>query len=110
MASEQVFPAVPSGLGRSGRALWKSISQQFELEPHELSILREVCRTADAIDALQVVVDAEGVLNESSQGTRVHPALVELRQQRLAYTKLIAALGIPADEAEVPSYGVREVR
>jgi hypothetical protein len=111
MSFEQAFPAAPRGLKASGKALWKAVSGPFELEPHELSILREVCRTADAIDALQAVVDVQGVLNESSQGTRVHPALVELRAQRLAYTKLIGALELPAPDVEsVGPYGVRAVR
>jgi hypothetical protein len=82
----------------SGRQLWSSVVDDFDLDEHELAILREACRTATAIDALQSRVDRDGVLNESPQGLRVHPGLVELRQQRLAFTKLIAALAIPADD------------
>ncbi|MGB3772871.1 MAG: hypothetical protein WBA00_17170 [Rhodococcus sp. (in: high G+C Gram-positive bacteria)] len=49
------------------------------------------------------------MLNESPQGVRAHPALVELRQQRLAFTKLVAALAIPADAVPAPTknYGIK---
>ncbi|WP_238390912.1 MULTISPECIES: hypothetical protein [unclassified Mycolicibacterium] len=63
-----------------------------------MGILREACRTADSIDALQAVVDRDGVLNSSPQGIRAHPALVELRAQRLCFAKLVAQLAIPAGD------------
>lgn len=47
------------------------------------------------------------MLNESLQGVRAHPALVELRQQRMAFTKLVAALAIPADDAAPGSQKTR---
>lgn len=37
-------------------------------------------------------------MSESSQGARVHPALVELRQQRVTFARLPTALRIPAGE------------
>jgi hypothetical protein len=72
----------------SGRSWWTFTVAQFELDEHELAILREACRTVDSIDALQAVVDRDGVLNTSPQGVRAHPALVELRAQRLCFAKL----------------------
>ena len=83
MAKTERSHPVPRGLKVSGRRLWKSTVDVFELEEHELGMLREACRTADAIDGLQAAVDRDGVLNVSSQGLRAHPALVELRQQRI---------------------------
>ncbi|MDQ2782715.1 MAG: terminase [Actinomycetota bacterium] len=111
-------PRPPSGLKRSGRALWRAIMTHFEdMDEHELTMVRECCRTADSIDDLQHLLDAEGVMSTSSQGVRVHPALVELRQQRIAYARLMAALDLPAaDEADVRGfrgprgvYGIRGV-
>jgi hypothetical protein len=37
-------------------------------------------------------------MSSSSQGGRVHPALVELRQQRVTFTRLLTALRIPTGE------------
>lgn len=117
MASKQSPQPVPAGVTGSGRPLWTSTVAQFELDEHELGILREACRTADAIDKLQAVVDRDGVLDSSPQGVRAHPALVELRAQRLCFAKLVAQLGIPVDEPApgrakhrgVSRYGVKGV-
>jgi hypothetical protein len=100
MANKQSPQRVPSGLTGSGRSLWRSLVADFELEEHELAILKEACRTAESIDKLQAVVDEDGVLNTSPQGVRAHPALVELRQQRLAFAKLVGQLGKPVEELD----------
>ena len=81
MADKESRPRAPAGLAGSGRSLWASTTAEFELDEHELAILREACRTATAIDALQAVVDRDGVLNESSQGvSRVAGAAVVFRE------------------------------
>jgi hypothetical protein len=54
-------------------------------------------------------VDADGVMLESSQGSRAHPALVELRQARLEFARLASALGLPSGLAAKPGPGVRGV-
>ncbi|VEG42732.1 Uncharacterised protein [Mycolicibacterium flavescens] len=114
MPSKQSPPPVPAGLTGSGLSLWTSTVATFELDQHELALLCEACRTADSIDKLQAVVDRDGVLNTSPQGVRAHPALVELRQQRLAFTKLVAALAIPSDDigagSQRPRTGLRAVK
>jgi hypothetical protein len=77
--------------------LWSSILADFTLAAHELTLLLEAARTLDAVQRLEAIVAAEGVLHESPQGVRAHPALVEARQQRLVLARLLAALRIPAD-------------
>lgn len=88
----------PPGLKAGGRKLWRSVTDEFELGEHELSILLEAARTVDALDALQAIVRDEGVTNTSPQGVRAHPALVEARQQRVTLAKLVASLRIPLDD------------
>ena len=98
------IPKPPTGLKRSGRDLWTSVVSRLELDEHELTMLRECCRTADLLDRLQTVLESEGPMAESSQGIRVHPAAVELRQQRIAFARLLAALNVPSgieDDAPV---------
>lgn len=89
----------PSGLKAGGRKLWRSVTDDYELGEHELSILLEASRTVDALDALEKIVRDEGVTNVSPQGVRAHPALVEARQQRVTLAKLVASLRIPLDDA-----------
>lgn len=96
----QKTPRPPTGLRASGRALWRAVLGDYELDEHETALLREACRTVDSIDALQAVLDAEGVMSESSQGVRTHPALTELRQQRVTFARLLTAMRIPQGEAD----------
>ncbi len=96
----QEAPKPPPGLRRSGRALWRAVMTDYELDQHETTILREACRTADSLDALQALLDAEGHMGETSQGPRVHPALVEARQQRITFARLLTALRIPQGEED----------
>ncbi|OBA32781.1 hypothetical protein A5767_16290 [Rhodococcus sp. 852002-51564_SCH6189132-a] len=84
----------PRGLRAAGKRLWIDTLEDFDLAEHERGLLLQACRTADALDELQKVLDRDGVLNESPQGTRVHPALPELRQQRITFARLVAALGL----------------
>ena len=83
----------PNGLKASGRRLWKAVVGELELDEHERSLLIEACRTADALDALDAVIAADGVMVDG----KPHPALVESRQQRVVLTRLVASLRLPED-------------
>jgi len=102
-------PRPPSELSTTGRALWRFVASNYVLDGHETVILRELCRTSDALDGLQTVLDTEGLVSESSQGVRVHPALVEARQQRLVFARLLVALGLPSGEAGATTLPARPV-
>lgn len=100
MTRSTATPKPPTGLAKTGRALWRAVLDDYDLTEPEQTMLREACRTADLIDALQNTLDAEGIMGETSQGRRVHPAAVELRQQRITLARLWAALRVPMGEDE----------
>lgn len=89
-------PAPPVGTRAAGRRLWRSVLASFDLDEHELTLLRQAVCTADLCDLLQSIVDVEGLVLED----RAHPALVELRQQRILLARLIVALRVPMGEQE----------
>jgi hypothetical protein len=102
-------PDPPEDLHESGSALWLHVATKYEVAADQDRLqLVQVCRTADLLDRLQAVIDEEGVTAESSQGIRTHPAVVELRQQRIVFARLLAALGVPS-EAE-SARGVYAIR
>lgn len=86
----------PDGLATAGAALWDAVTNVLDLDEHEALALRELCRTVDTLDRLQAIVDRDGELAASSQGMRAHPALVELRQQRIAFARLVSAMQLPS--------------
>lgn len=90
----------PRNLSASGRRLWDAATAEFEWADHELAILEEACRTRDRVVQLDKAVDDDGLMLTSSQGSRVHPAVSEGRQQRLALARLLVLLRIPALEEE----------
>src|SRR5215218_3648472 len=76
-------PSPPNGLGTQGRALWRQVLADFDLGIDELAVLREAARVADTSEALQAVLDRDGLTVAGSKGQpRNHPGLAELRQQR----------------------------
>ncbi len=91
-------PNPPQGAGKAGSALWRAVLAEYELEEHELLLLREAVRTVDVLDDLTAQHLADGAVIESPQGSKAHPALVEARQQRIALARILAALRLPAGE------------
>ncbi len=103
-------PKPPAGTEAAGRRLWLSVVAAFELDEHELVMLRQAVRTVDLLDELQRAVDADGVLVSSPQGERTHPGVVELRQQRIALARLLAALRLPQGAEGDQQQGARPQR
>jgi hypothetical protein len=102
-------PPEPESLGEPGRALWGAISSTYVIDAEPLrQQLVQVCQTADILDRLQEVIERDGILADSSQGVRTHPAVVEQRQQRIVFARLLAALGVPAGSE--PARGVYGIR
>ena len=94
------MPNAPSGAGPTGRRLWRAVLADFELAEHEMTLLRQAVRVADACDELQKIVDDEGPLLRTEHGPKSHPALVELRQQRIVLARIIVALRVPLGDQE----------
>ena len=96
--SRSDVPKAPPQTRAPGRALWESITTEYDLEEHERVLLIEAVRTVDALDLLDAAVRRDGPVTETPQGTRAHPALVEARQQRIALARLLAALRLPSGD------------
>jgi hypothetical protein len=88
----------PRGIGPAGKAIWTAISGSFDLEPHEVQVLRQIATVADRIEELDKAVTRDGVLVEG----RAHPALIESRLQRVTLGRLLAVLRLPDLEDRRP--------
>lgn len=107
-------PRPPRGLGTAGRALWRSIQsaldEGFELDEREEAILTLACRQADDVVALERALKASGILVEGSKGQpRLSAVVTELRQARLALSRLLGELDLssPAQEEARPARSKR---
>lgn len=88
----------PRGIGPAGRGLWRAVLRKFELEDHELLLLREAAVVVDRIAALDALVVKDGMLLDG----RAHPALVESRLQRVTLGRLLSILRLPDQEDHRP--------
>jgi hypothetical protein len=80
--------APPEGLRASGAQLWRDVMERWEVDrPHEARLLLEICRMADLLDVLHAQAESDA----SDRGW----AMVELRQQRIAFARMCSALRIP---------------
>ena len=104
------IPGPPKGTRANGRKLWDDILSRYELETHELVLLREIVRTVDLLDELAALVAAEGLMTEGSWGPRPHPAVIEARQARIALARLTAALRLPSGDVDDQVVGRRPRR
>ena len=98
-------PKAPPGLKTAGQRLWEDVQAHYQLEVHEEQLLLQMARTADDLDALQAIVDREGVLDPATG--RAHPALTESRQLRIAYARLSASLRLPSGDEGDQQVGAR---
>jgi phage terminase small subunit len=103
----------PKGLGKPGVELWRRIAADvadgFELDERERQALAHACRLEDELAGLEAAVAAEGATVTGSKGQpRVHPALSEARQHRLAQARLLASLQLDRPEELAP--GVRQAQ
>lgn len=100
MTTTPKTPPAPAGAKASGRRLWRDVLGKYELEEHEEALLREAVRTVDLLDDLAAVVADEGLMVDGPHGSKVHPAMVEARQLKIALARLLAALRLPAGEED----------
>jgi hypothetical protein len=75
--------AAPSNLKAPGKALWRSILVQFELNAAEFALLHQLCCTTDEIADIQKALAGSGPLVTGSQGQPVaNPLLSVLANHR----------------------------
>ena len=93
----------PAGTGPAGRALWRSVLAEYDLDVRELAILRAAAKQADDVRGLEEALTRDGLTVVGSQGQpRMNPMITELRQSRLALAKLLESIALPtADDRPV---------
>jgi hypothetical protein len=106
MANRQI-PVPPRGTGLNGGKLWRDVLGKYELEQHELALLREMVRCVDLLDKLHGITNREGLMVKGPHGSKPHPAVTEARQARIALARLTAALRLPAGDENDPAVGRR---
>jgi hypothetical protein len=83
-------------LGVEGRRVWREVTGPFELDLRELENLRMACAQLDLVARLDAVIERDGLTVVGSTGQpRLNPAVVEVRQARVAASRLLGELRLP---------------
>ncbi|MDD7940451.1 hypothetical protein PHK61_18665 [Actinomycetospora lutea] len=82
-------------MGLTGRRWWDAVAGVWQLDAHEIEMLRRVVAVADRIEALEALVADQGFLADGRDGPKAHPALTEIRQCEALLGKLVAGLRVP---------------
>jgi hypothetical protein len=85
----------PAGLQKSGKALWRKITGEFDLqyEPDRLELLFQACKTADQIAELdEAAVDAPLTVKGSKGQPVISPFIAEARVQRGLLAQLLSRM------------------
>lgn len=96
-------PRPPTGLGTGGRALWRAIVSDHELDALQKVQLHEACRAKDRLDQLDRILtgDAEywsEVIGDADHMTcrlQIAPALAKANDTANLMKQLLAALRLP---------------
>jgi hypothetical protein len=91
--------AAPDGLGKAGAELWLAMTDGIEYRPDEAEVLRQACRLADTVAALEAELAGEPMTSAGSRGqTIVNPLVPELRLSRSQLTAMLLRIDVPAED------------
>lgn len=92
----------PTGLGTTGRALWREVIDTYDLDPAEVVLLRELCATVDEIARMTADLAEMGVIVAGSRGQPVaNPLLAHIATHRKLADQLVVALALPSGSETV---------
>jgi hypothetical protein len=86
---------VPAGLQKPGKALWRRITSEFDLnnDPDKAELLFQACKTADQIAELDEAAAEAPLTVKGSMGQPViSPFIAEARVQRGLLAQLLARM------------------
>jgi hypothetical protein len=109
------IPTPPASLGKAGkklwRELWSGLPDGWELDERERSYLTLACGQADDVELLEKAISDGGLFVTGSTGQeRLNPVLTELRQGRLAISRLLGQISLPAEDGEPETEASRRGR
>ena len=89
----------PSHLTDATKAWYASVCRDYALEGHHLRLLQLAAEAWDRCQQAREILARDGITIEGREGgMRPHPAIAIERDSRLAFARLVAQLGLEAEE------------
>jgi P27 family predicted phage terminase small subunit len=93
MKRKPAIPAPPRDLSADGRALWRTLIDEYTFADSDLTLLHQLCSAVDRVRACQRKIARDGLTVTGSTGQpRPHPLLsveAEFRRQTLACVRAL---------------------
>jgi phage terminase small subunit len=94
-------PAAPEHLSAESRKLWRELTHEYELEPHELKTFRLALEALDRATQARKAIRRNGLTYEDRFGApHVRPEVGIERDARAAWARLMRELALPVDDEE----------
>jgi hypothetical protein len=88
----------PSGLGASGKRLWRETLATYTLDPAEAELLLAACRSLTELERIERTLVKEPLMVTGSTGQPVpHPLLQEARSHRKVVESLLRNMALPLE-------------
>ena len=93
----------PKHLSADGKAFWKRVYADFELEPHHVKLLTAAAECLDRCSQAREAVTRDGLFFKTRSGQiRPHPALGIERDQKTLLARLLRELNLDIDSPAEP--------
>ena len=88
----------PSHLATSSRIWWRSVIQNWHLEPHHVKLLTLAAESFDRAAECRRIIKRDGLMSQDRYGQpRLHPAADEERRAKALFASLLKQLALDAD-------------
>lgn len=92
-------PAAPEHLSAESRKLWRELTHEYELEPHEHKTLRLALEALDRATQARKALRRKGLTYDDRFGQpHARPEVAIERDSRAAFVRMMKELALPAEE------------
>lgn len=91
-------PTPPKHLSAATKRWWRTVTEEFDLEPHHLRLLQAAAEAWDRCQQARQILEREGVTYADRFGApRKHPAVSIEENARLAFARLVRELDLEGE-------------
>ena len=92
-------PKPPAHLSEAARTWYHEVTEEFELCPHELKLLKLAAEAFDEAEAAREQLSRDGLTVETKHGVKAHPCVGIRRDARIAFARLCRELDLGEETA-----------
>ncbi len=94
-------PRPPTHLKRPGKALWRTVCGDFQLENHHLAVLQVACESLDRATQAREQIETDGLTYRDAKDViHPHPCVAIERDSRTLLLRSLRELSLDASGAE----------